>query len=240
MEQAAEPPERALVVVAHPDDVDFGVAGTVAAWTDAGAEVSYCIVTDGSAGGSDRSIPREEMARLRESEQRAAAKVVGVEEVRFLGYPDGSLYPTMDVRRDIARVIRQLRPDRLLMQSTEIWWDRIPASHPDHRACGEATFAAVYPDARNPFAHPELLDKEGLEPWAVPEVWIMASPRMTNYVDVTSTVERKITALLCHATQISDPASLEKMVKGWLSALAEREGLPAGTFIEGFQVVRTG
>jgi LmbE family N-acetylglucosaminyl deacetylase len=240
MEAAPGPPERALVVVAHPDDVDFGLAGTVAQWTRAGSEVAYVIVTDGSAGGSDRSVSREQMRTLRESEQRAAAAVVGVKEVRFLGYPDGALYPTMEVRRDISRVIRQWRPTRVVCQSPEIWWDRIPASHPDHRAAGEATLSAVYPDARNPFAHVELLEKEGLEPWTVGELWIMASPRMSHFVDVTDTVEAKIEALLCHATQIDDPARLETMVKGWLSKLAEMAGLPPGRYAEGFQVVGTG
>ncbi len=199
--------------------------------------MTYCIVTDGAAGGSDRSIPRDEMARLRESEQRAAAKLVGVDEVRFLGYPDGALQVTMDLRRDISRVIRQVRPDRVVCQSPERWWERIQASHPDHLAAGEACLAAVYPDARNPFAFPDLLEKEGLEPWTVPEVWMMASPRMSHYVDVTATVDRKINALQCHATQITDPPALEQTVKGWLSRMAAQQGLPDGTYVEGFQIV---
>ncbi len=199
--------------------------------------MTYCIVTDGAAGGSDRSIPRDEMARLRESEQRAAAKLVGVDEVRFLGYPDGALQVTMDLRRDISRVIRQVRPDRVVCQSPERWWERIQASHPDHLAAGEACLAAVYPDARNPFAFPDLLEKEGLEPWTVPEVWLMASPRMSHYVDVTATVDRKINALQCHATQITDPPALEQTVKGWLSRMAAQQGLPDGTYVEGFQIV---
>ncbi len=237
MEPAPCPPTRALAVLAHPDDVDFGCGGTIASWTEAGAQVTYCIVTDGAAGGSDRSIPRDEMARLRESEQRAAAKLVGVDEVRFLGYPDGALQVTMDLRRDISRVIRQVRPDRVVCQSPERWWERIQASHPDHLAAGEACLAAVYPDARNPFAFPDLLEKEGLEPWTVPEVWMMASPRMSHYVDVTATVDRKINALQCHATQITDPPALEQTVKGWLSRMAAQQGLPDGTYVEGFQIV---
>ena len=239
MEPAPGPPTRALAVLAHPDDVDFGCGGTVASWTRAGTEVTYCIVTDGAAGGSDRLIPRDEMARLRESEQRAAASLVGVEEVRFLGYADGSLEVTMDLRRDITRVIRQVRPDRVVCQSPERWWDRFQASHPDHLAAGEACLSAVYPDARNPFAHMDLLEKEGLEPWTVPEVWMMASPRMSHYVDVTATVGTKIEALLCHATQIADPPALEQMVRGWLASLAARAGLPEGAYAEGFQIVAT-
>ena len=170
---------RALCVLAHPDDVDFGSAGTVASWTAAGTEVVYCIVTDGDAGGFDET-PREQMGPLRQAEQRAAAAAVGVTDVRFLGYPDGRLELTLDLRRDISRVIRQVRPQRVLTTSPERFWDRIGASHPDHMTVGESTLRAVYPDARNPFAFPELLDDEGLEAWAVSEVWLTASRARTT------------------------------------------------------------
>jgi LmbE family N-acetylglucosaminyl deacetylase len=146
--------ERILVVTAHPDDVDFGNAGSVARWTDAGIEVAYCVCTSGEAGGFDRSVPRATMVEIREAEQRAAAKVVGVTDVTFLRYPDGRLESSFDLRRDISRVIRRVRPQRVLTQSPERNFQRVYASHPDHLAAGEATMAAVYPDARNPFAHP--------------------------------------------------------------------------------------
>ncbi len=122
------PLERVLVVTAHPDDVDFGVAGSVASWTDAGIAVTYCLVTDGEAGGSDRSISRAEMAEIRRAEQTAAAKVVGVDDVVFLGYPDGRLQPTLDLRRDISRAIRQVRPQRVVTQSPDRNYERIYAS----------------------------------------------------------------------------------------------------------------
>ena len=166
--------ERALVVTAHPDDVDFGAAGTIATWTDAGIEVTYCIVTDGDAGGFDPAVPRSEIPRIRRAEQTAAAAVVGVHDLEFLGYPDGALEVPIDLRRDISRVIRRVRPQRVLTQSPERVWDRLFASHPDHLAAGEATVCAVYPDARNPFAHPTLL-ADGLEAWTVSELWIMAT-----------------------------------------------------------------
>ena len=137
---------RVLVVTAHPDDVDFGSAGTVAAFTAAGVAVTYCVVTNGDAGGSDRSIPRAEMAALRQDEQRAAAAMVGVDDVRFLGHPDGMVQATMELRRDISRVIRQVRPERVVTQSPERNWDFMYASHPDHLAAGEAAVSAVYPD----------------------------------------------------------------------------------------------
>ncbi|MGH9106581.1 MAG: PIG-L deacetylase family protein, partial [Acidimicrobiales bacterium] len=144
--------ERALFVTAHPDDVDFGAAGTVAAWVKAGVEVAYCIVTDGDAGGTDRSVPRAEISRLRRQEQREAGAEVGVTDITFLGYPDGRLAATPEVRRDVSRVVRRCRPQRLVCQSPERDWDRIGASHPDHLAAGEASVCAAYPDARNPFA----------------------------------------------------------------------------------------
>ena len=143
------------------------------------------------------------MGPLRQAEQRTAAAAVGVTDVRFLGYPDGRLELTLDLRRDISRVIRQVRPQRVLTTSPERFWDRIGASHPDHMTVGEATLRAVYPDARNPFAFPELLADEGLEAWTVSEVWLGASPRADHAVDVTDLVELKFAALKSHVTQVS-------------------------------------
>ncbi|HYK32439.1 MAG TPA: PIG-L family deacetylase, partial [Streptosporangiaceae bacterium] len=153
---------RVLAIMAHPDDVDFGTAGTMAKWTEAGIEVVYCIVTDGDAGGNDPSVSRADMAVLRRAEQVAAAKCVGVDDVRFLGYPDGKVEPSLGLRKDLARVIRQVRPDRVVAPSPDRNYARIGASHPDHRAVGAAALDAVYPDARNQFAFPELLADEGL------------------------------------------------------------------------------
>lgn len=235
---ASEGVERVLVVTAHPDDVDFGMAGTVATWTAAGTEVVYCIVTDGDAGGFDRAVTRTDMAELRRQEQCMAAKVVGVEQVRFLGYGDGRLTPTIELRRDISRVVRQVRPDRLVCQSPERMWERLGASHPDHLAAGEAAVCAVYPDARNPFAHPELLE-EGLEPHTVPELWLMASRQADRFVDVTDTVEQKLAALHCHASQLPDAGAMEGRVRGWMAATAAAGGLPAGRLAEAFQVIAT-
>ena len=229
--------ERILVVTAHPDDVDFGVAASVATWVKAGIDVRYCIVTNGDAGGSDRSVSRAEMARIRQGEQRAAAAEVGVDDVVFLGYPDGRLTSSIELRRDVSRQIRRLRPDRVVAQSPERFWDRLGASHPDHLASGEATVCAVYPDARNPFAHPELLE-EGLEPWSVPELWLMSAPEVTHVVDVTDTFDRKMAALRCHRSQIADPAALETRVRGWLADGARRAGLPEGRLVESYRAVQ--
>jgi LmbE family N-acetylglucosaminyl deacetylase len=228
------------VVTAHPDDVDFGAAGTIAAFTAAGLEVTYCIATNGDAGGSDRTMSRSDMAALRQDEQRAAAAVVGVSDVRFLGFPDGMVETTRELRRDISRVIRQVRPERVLTQSPERNLDFIFASHPDHLATGEAAVDAVYPDARNPFAHPELLDVERLEPWTVPELWIMG-PGGQNAgiaVDTTTTVERKVAALMCHKSQMPDPDGAAQRVRDWVGSNAELAGLPAGCSAELFRVIR--
>ena len=234
----AEHVERVLCVLAHPDDVDFGSAGTVATWTAAGTEVTYCIVTDGDAGGFDET-PREQMPLLRQAEQRAAAEEVGVHDVRFLGYPDGRLELSLDLRRDISRVIRQVRPQRVLTSSPERWWDRIGASHPDHMTVGESTLRSVYPDARNPFAFPELLTDEGLQAWTVSEVWLGASPQADHAVDVTDVVHRKFAALRCHVTQVGHMPDLEGFVSGWMRQIAARFGLPDGRLAEAFHVVHT-
>jgi LmbE family N-acetylglucosaminyl deacetylase len=228
------------VVTAHPDDVDFGSAGTVAAFTAAGLEVTYCIATSGEAGGSDRTMTRGDMAALRQDEQRAAAAVVGVSDVRFLGHPDGMVVANRELRRDISRVIRQVRPERVLSQSPERNLEFVFASHPDHLATGEAALDAVYPDARNPFAHPELLGEEGLEPWTVPELWIMGpgGEHAGVAVDTTATVERKVAALMCHKSQLPDPDAVAQRVQDWSRANAELAGLPEGRSAELFRVIR--
>ena len=229
---------RVLVVTAHPDDVDFGTAGTVAAFTAAGVDVTYCVVTNGEAGGSDRAMARADMAALRQDEQRAAAAVVGVSDVRFLGHPDGMVQATTDLRRDISRVIRDVRPQRVVTQSPDRNWDFIYASHPDHLAAGEAAVDAVYPDSRNPFAHPEMLDVEGLEPWTVSELWLMGPGGKPGIaVDTTATVERKVAALLCHKSQIPDPDGVSARILDWARAAGETAGLTEGSSAELFRVI---
>ncbi|HEY2552851.1 MAG TPA: PIG-L deacetylase family protein [Streptosporangiaceae bacterium] len=231
---------RVLVIVAHPDDVDFGAAGTVATWTDAGIEVTYCIVTDGDAGGSDPSVSRPDMAVLRRAEQTAAAKQVGVTDLRFLGYQDGQVEATLGLRRDLARVIRQVRPDRVVCPSPERNFARIGVSHPDHRAVGSSALDAVYPDSRNLFAFPELLADEKLEPWTVREVWISGGASPNHYVDVTETFPRKVAALRSHQSQVGDREGLEDFLRSWLQRAAAQGGLGEGRLAEQFQVLDTG
>lgn len=231
--------ERALVVTAHPDDVDFGAAGTVANLTDAGARVTYCLVTDGQAGGFDQTIPRTTMAEIRREEQTKAAAEVGVTDLVFLGIMDGQVEFGLDLRRDISRVIRQVRPQVVMTQSPTINVTTVYGSHADHVATGQATWAAVYPDARNPFAFPELLE-EGLEPWAADEIWIMfgtGQPGIdVHTVDITSQIERKMRALRCHESQHRDPDAMEARVREWWGGLAVEAGLPPGSYAERFHV----
>ncbi|MFB9321177.1 PIG-L deacetylase family protein [Cryptosporangium minutisporangium] len=231
--------ERVLVVTAHPDDVDFSAGGTVATWTKAGIDVGYVIATSGDAGGFD-DTPRDQMAGIREAEQRAAAAVLGVTDVTFLGYPDGALYVTDDLRRDITRQIRRFRPDRVLTTSPVRDWSRVAAAHGDHARIGEATFDAVYPDARNPFAHPSLLRDEGLEPWTVREMWFSGTPTADHAVDITDVFEQKLNALREHVSQL--PGELDAMrsrIEQWNRANAVRGGLPEGSYAEIYTVIHT-
>ncbi|MEU2947216.1 PIG-L deacetylase family protein [Nocardiopsis alba] len=230
-------PERALVVMAHPDDADFSCAGTVALWTEAGTEVVYLMVTDGEAGGDELTLDSAEIGAMRREEQRRAAAEVGVKDVRFLGYPDGRVEATLDLRRDISRVIRQVRPQRVIIPSPERDWDSVAASHPDHMATGEAAMNAVFPDSRNPHAHRELLAEEGLAPWTVSEVWVIGGPG--HHTDITEVFERKVAALAAHESQISDIAELEPMLREWMGANAAGAGLPEGSLAEVFRVVNT-
>lgn len=231
---------RILVVVAHPDDVDFACGGSVARWAGEGDEVSYCILTDGDAGGYDESMGRTDMAQLRRREQRAAADVLGAKDIDWLGWPDGRLYVTHELRRDISRSIRRYRPDRVVVQSPMRDIRSMYGSHPDHTAAGEAAMCAVYPDARNPFAHSELLAEEGLEAWTVGETWVMSpNDRADTWVDVTDTIERKIDALRAHESQTAHMTELADRMQKWGHVVAKAAGFDRGRFAEGYLALDT-
>jgi LmbE family N-acetylglucosaminyl deacetylase len=233
----SEPPAKALAVVAHPDDIDFGMAGTIAALTAAGTEVVYAIATSGEAGPPE-DMDRVELRTLREKEQRAAAEAVGVYDVRFLGQPDGHLVAGLDLRRVISGVIRDVRPDLVLQPSPERRYDRIYASHPDHLAVAEATMSSVYPDARNPHAHTSLL-LEGLQPHSVPEVWITGLDPVDVFVDVTDVFEQRIAALASHASQVAWIEDLEGFLRTRAAETTAQHGLPEGRLTEAFRRVST-
>lgn len=228
---------RALVVVAHPDDADFGSAGTVAVLTDHGVDVAYCLVTSGDAGGDDSTHTRDERTAIREAEQTAAAGVVGVSDLTFLRWPDGRVEPTLTLRREIARAIRAHRPDLVITQNPERNYERIHASHPDHLAVGEATLRAVYPDARNPHAFSELV-RDGYEPHTVRQVWL-AGASATMVVDITATFPRKLAALAKHESQIDDIEDIAKWLRQRARATAKQAGLKKGRLAEAFRVVNT-
>ena len=230
--------KRVLVVMAHPDDCDFGAGGTIAQWTSQGIKVSYCIITNGDQGGEESGILVEEMAKVRQQEQRNAGKELGVTQITYLNYRDGWLMPSIELRKEIVKAIRIAKPDRMVMQSPERNWERIYSSHPDHLAAGETAIQAVYPDARNPFAFPEL-KAAGLEPWRVREVWITGSPTPNHFVDITETFSKKMAALHAHVSQTAHNQELENMVRSWGERNAEANGLPQGRVAEIFKVIST-
>lgn len=231
-------PKRALVVVAHPDDIDFGIAGTAAVLTAAGSEVVYAICTSGEAGIPEE-MPRDELKAIREREQRAAAAAVGVTDVRFLGMPDGHLEANLELRKVISRVIRQVKPDTVITQNPERRYERIFGSHPDHLACGEATISAIYPDARNPHAHVELM-AEGHEPHAVDWLWITQGRDPNVAVDITPQFDRKVAALSCHSSQVEWIDDVDKLLREWAAATSDRHEMSdRAELIEVFTKVQT-
>jgi LmbE family N-acetylglucosaminyl deacetylase len=225
---------RTMVIVAHPDDIEFGMAGSVARWTLEGDDVSYVMVTDGASGSNDPNIQREALVETRRHEQMAAAAVVGVEDVHFLGYPDGTLQHTLELRRELTRLIRKLKPDRVItMDPTLIFFDAGGyINHPDHRAAAEAAIYATFPSAETRPIFAELLT-EGLEPHKVSELWLMFSEKPNTHIDITATIDRKIESLRCHASQIGGQ-DLD-FVRKWDSDAGKQAGYE---YAESFRVIR--
>ncbi len=224
--------------MAHPDDCDFGAGGTIAQWCAKGIQVSYCIITNGDQGGEESGIPLEEMAQVRQKEQRDAGAALGVSDITYLNYRDGWLMPSIELRKEIVKAIRIAKPDRMVVQSPERNWERIFASHPDHLAAGETAIQAVYPDARNPYAFTDLKEA-GFEPWRVREVWMTGSPTPNHFVDITDTFSKKMAALHAHVSQTAHNKELEKMVREWGERNAQAQGLDAGRVVEVFKVINT-
>lgn len=225
--------QRALVIVAHPDDAEFGCAGTVARWADEGWEVTYVVLTDGSGGGPDDATDvgpaaREAVIRQRQAEQRAAADVLGVKDVCFLGYRDGTVQPTLELRREIARIVRQYRPGRVIIPSPDRVWAptyHVRRHHPDHLATGQAALAALYPAAQNPWDFPELLD-EGLRPHRVEEIYVMGAPVVNCAVDITATIDRKVAALRAHQSQLGTRfPEVERLIRRMAAELGVKHGM---------------
>jgi LmbE family N-acetylglucosaminyl deacetylase len=207
-EKGQEQNKVAMVVVAHPDDAEFGAAGTVAAWVRDGWDVYYVICTDATGGGPDDATDvgpaaRRKISETRKREQRAAGAILGLKGVFFLDYPDGLLQPSIELRRDLVRLLRRYRPSRVICQSPERTWTptlTIGRYHSDHLAAGQATLAAIYPMSQNPWDFPELLE-EGLLSHKITEIYITGAPNVNHFVDISDTMDIKIEALLCHASQ---------------------------------------
>jgi LmbE family N-acetylglucosaminyl deacetylase len=216
--------ERALAVFAHPDDGEFGFAGTVAKLVREGTDMHYVCITDGSAGSNEPGVTREELRPVREREQRAAAEVLGVAEVHFLGFVDGTLELDMALREAMARVVRAVRPEVIIGPDPERMWnrDRTYINHRDHRVAGEAVLTVVMPDAPSRPQFPELLD-EGLEPFEVPNVWLAAEEGDT-VIDISETMDLKIRALGCHESQLGAFPEWEDMIRRF----AKERGASAG------------
>ncbi|XAS66235.1 PIG-L deacetylase family protein [Micrococcaceae bacterium Sec5.7] len=235
--QDHHPVERVLCFTAHPDDIDFGAAGTIAGWTAAGVRVSYCIMTDGDAGGFDPAH-RAEIIALRAAEQHRAAELVGVTDIHYLHQRDGYLEPSHEVIRGVVKLIREIRPDVVLAMHPERNWNRIQKSHPDHLAVGEAVTRAVYPAVENPFAYPELAEA-GLAAYKLPWLWLLAGPeeRENHFVDVTEHVESKLAAIRVHASQHPDLGAMDSTVRSLMLRTGERAGMGEGRSAEAFHVV---
>ena len=218
-------PQRAMVIAAHPDDIEFVVAGTVARWVRAGTQARYVLVTSGDAGSFQPGITREELARVREAEQRAAARVVGVHEVVFLGYPDGEVEPTLDLRRDLVREIRRFKPDTVICSDpTRFLVGSRYINHPDHRAVGQAALDAIAPAAAMPLAFVELRE-EGLEPHRVSQVLVASTPEPDTWIDITPTIDLKIEALRQHASQFPNGWDPEGLLREWGSENGAKIGV---------------
>ncbi len=206
-------PRRIMGVFAHPDDPEFFCGGTFARWAAEGAQITFVLATSGDKGSGDPEMTHEKLIAIREVEEHNAAAVLGVKEVIFLRYPDGELQPTLELRRDLVRLIRMKRPEAIVTTDPTVWWyGTASINHPDHRAIGAATLEAVYPTARDRLNFIELERDEGLEPHKVRQVYISGTASPTTKVDVTDFLETKIRSLHEHKSQIAD-----------MEAMAERQ-----------------
>jgi LmbE family N-acetylglucosaminyl deacetylase len=229
-------PARVMSIHAHPDDQEFTVGGTLAKWARAGSEIVTVCITSGESGSNERTEPnlaKEKLARIREEEQRAACRVLGIQHVEFLHYPDGILQPTLELRRDLTRLIRRYKPDIVVCGDPTVrFYGNSYLNHPDHRAAADAALDAVFPSAGTRFIFPELLD-EGLEPHQVKKVFIHGSEKSEMYVDISATIEIKIAALKEHKSQLGDWDPGE-MLREWAREGAAAHGLE---FAESFRVM---
>lgn len=226
-------PQRVLAIGAHADDIDFGASGSIAAWAKQGAHVEYLVITDGCKGSADPDIDCEKLAATRRQEQREAADFLGAKDVHFLDYEDGALEVTMELKRDLVRMIRRVRPDTVVvMDPTMVYLPELGfINHPDHRAAGQATLDAVYPLARDHLSFPELFTEENLEPHKVAHVLLIHLEKQNCFVDISETFDLKLGGLFKHVSQVPDTDAVTAM----LTARAENLGKLSGyRYAEGF------
>jgi LmbE family N-acetylglucosaminyl deacetylase len=227
--------ERVMVIYAHADDAEFGVAGTVAKWVRAGVEVTYCMVTNGASGSQDPQMDRPRLREIRLVEQRAAARILGVKEVVFLDFEDGYLEPTLKVRKAVSRQIRRLRPDVIItLDPTARFGGNFYVNHPDHIAVGEVVLRAINPDASTRLMFPELWRDERLEPHKPKALFLMAFDHGDTSVDITDTIEIKLEALRAHRSQLEQP-DFERLVRDFARVAGRRAGVQ---YAEAFRVIR--
>ncbi len=231
------PPERAMVIMAHPDDPEFFCGGTTALWCAAGTQVSYLILTNGNKGSDDSTMTPQKLAAIRQKEQQAAANVLGVQDVIFFDEPDGELESTLELRKQVVAQIRKYKPDIIIAPDpTRFFFEDRYINHADHRAAGQVVIDAVFPAARNRMYHPELLN-EGLEPHTVKEVHLVNPENHAQWVNITNVFETKLEAILCHTSQIKDPVDLRNRLTGRSKGI---DGYGNEVFREQFRIMRIG
>jgi LmbE family N-acetylglucosaminyl deacetylase len=226
-DQQFEPltPKIVLGIAAHPDDLDFGAAGTMASFAQAGAAVHYLILTDGSSGSEDKDMTPERLTKIREEEQHAAVKAIGCKSVTFLGYPDGQLEVTMALKRDVVKAIRTIRPDVVVTMDPSVLYsaERGFINHPDHRAAGQTALDCVFPLARDHMSFPELY-AQGFEPHKTKTILLTNFNGANFYVDTSKTFDTKIAALKAHATQVGDVEKIRERMHGWAATTGKKAG----------------
>ncbi|WP_420631017.1 PIG-L deacetylase family protein [Candidatus Leptofilum sp.] len=216
-------PERAMFIFAHPDDIEFGSAGTAAKWAKHGCEISYIVLTDGNIGSREAGMTAEKLAKIRRREQSEAAEVAGVARCLFMGEPDGRLQPTLELRKKLVRLIRQHKPNVVVCGDPQFFYSDGYINHPDHRSAGQVALEAVFPSGDSPLLFPELVE-EGYEPHKVNYVYISFGRREANmYVDITESIDTKIAALRKHASQLGDWDPEERM-REWAADTGKRVG----------------
>lgn len=230
-------PEQALVIMAHPDDTEFFAGGTLAAWAAAGTAITLVVVTSGDKGSDDPTLTPARIAAIRQTEQYAAAEMLGIQQVLFLGEPDGEVLPTLDLRQRLVAAIRRYRPQVVMTTDPARYYlDNRYINHPDHRAVGEVVLAAIFPASNNRFCHPELL-AQGLEPHAVAQLWLAFAEQPNHWVDIGATFARKVAAMRCHHSQFKPAYDVEAQLRQANGKLNNAGQL---TYQEDFRVMMLG